>query len=127
MEIAQIVAVGIIAAVLAVTVKQHSPQIGLIIGIAASVLIFLMILPRFSAAVGILQNIANNTGIDLSYVGLVLKIIGIAYIAELGSQLCADAGETAIASKIELAGKVLIILVSAPIMLSLVEVVSGGF
>ena len=54
-----------------------------------------------------------------------LKITGIAYLSQFGMQICADAGEGAIAAKIELAGKILIMTVSAPILLAVLDVVMG--
>ena len=125
MTIIQVVAVGLISAVLALTVKKHSPEIALIITVAASVLIFFMVLPLFTGAVGIIQNLGNHLDGQVSYVTLILQILGIAYIAELGAQVCSDAGESAIASKIELAGKVLIMAAAAPILLDVLHMIVG--
>ena len=121
----QVVAVGIISAVLTLTVKRHSPEIAMIITLGASVLIFFMILPMLASAVGIIQNLGAQLDSRISYVALVLQIIGIAYVAELGAQVCADAGENAIASKIELAGKVLIMATAAPILLDVLHMIVG--
>ena len=59
------------------------------------------------------------------YFSIVLKVIGIAYLTQFGSQLCADAGESAIAAKIELAGKVLMMTAAAPVLTGLLEMVMG--
>ena len=125
MTIIQIVAVGIVSAVLALTVKKHSPEIALIITLAASVLIFFMVLPLLVSAIGIMQNLGAQLDSQVSYIPVVLQILGIAYVAELGAQVCIDAGESAIASKIELAGKVLIMAVAAPILLDVMHMIIG--
>jgi stage III sporulation protein AD len=123
MEILQVVAIGLVSVFLAVTIKKQVPEFSLLISVTASVIIFLMILPKISAFTGILSNLQKGTSVDMTYINTVLKIIGIAYIAEFGSQVCIDAGESSIASKIELFGKVLIMALSIPIMLALLDLI----
>ncbi len=72
-----------------------------------------------------LEELADNANINLVYVQTILKIIGIAYIAEFGAQIAKDAGQGAIASKIELAGKVLIMIMAIPIISVIIETVIG--
>lgn len=121
MDIFKIVAFGTIAAILAIMVKKDNAPFALMISIAASVIIFLMILPKLSVMLEMLNKIAGSVGSGSQYVGTIVKIIGIAYAAEFGAQICGDAGESSIASKIELAGKVLIMGLSAPIVFTLLE------
>ncbi len=125
MEIIQIVGVGIVAAILAVTVKQQNAEIGLLIGICGSILIFFMIMPKLGAVVQVFNTLSTKLNTDATYIGIILKIVGIAYIAEFGAQICSDAGENAIASKIDLGGKVLVMLLSAPILLGLMSLVGN--
>lgn len=124
MDIMQIVAVGIIAGVLSLTVKKQTPEIALLISIAAAVLIFFMILPKISAIFGVLEGISTRIRGDMVFIGTLLQVTGIAYIAEFGSQVCKDAGEGAIAAKIELAGKVLIMAASTPIIMALLNLIT---
>ncbi len=125
MNIVQIVAIGLVTAVLAITVKKQSPDFSLMITVAGSVLIFVLILPSLGSVINVITKLTDETKIDSSYVMLVLKVVGIAYLAEFGAQICNDANESAIASKIELAGKVLIMLISAPVLISLTETILG--
>jgi len=120
----QIVAVGIIAGVMSLAIKKQAPEIALLISIAAAVLIFFMILPKLSAVFGVLGTVADRIRGDMGFIGTLLQITGIAYIAEFGSQICKDAGEGAIATKIELAGKVLIMAASTPIIMALLNLVT---
>ena len=124
MDIMQIVAAGIIAGVLSITVKKQAPEIALLISLAAAVLIFFMILPKISAVFGVLENISAGIRGDMGFIGTLLQVTGIAYIAEFGSQVCKDAGEGAIAAKIELAGKVLIMAASTPIIMALLNLIT---
>ncbi len=125
MNIVQIVAIGLVTAVLSMTVKRQSPDFSLLIAIGGSVLIFVLILPSLGSVINVITKLTDETKIDSSYVMLVLKVVGIAYLAEFGAQICNDANESAIASKIELAGKVLIMLISAPVLISLTETILG--
>ena len=124
MDIMQIVAVGIIAAVLSVTIKKQAPEIALLLSIVAAVIIFMMIMPKIAAVLGTLESIGNRIKTDMDFLPAVIKITGIAYIAEFGSQICKDAGEGSIASKIELAGKVLILTMAAPIIMALLNMIN---
>lgn len=121
MDIFKIVAFGTVAAILAIMIKRDNISFALMISIVASVIIFLMILPKLSVILEMLNKISLSVGSGSQYVGTIIKIIGIAYAAEFGAQICNDAGESSIASKIELAGKVLIMGVSAPIVFTLLE------
>jgi stage III sporulation protein AD len=123
MEIVQITALGIIAAVLIVVIKAQRPEWALLASIAAGILIFSFIIGKLSAVLSMLDNYSKKINIDSIYITTLLKIIGIAYIAEFGSEICKDAGESAIASKIELAGKVIIVFLAVPIVVSLLELI----
>ncbi|MBM7660889.1 stage III sporulation protein AD [Bacillus mesophilus] len=72
-----------------------------------------------------LERIAVNANVNLMYVETILKIIGIAYIAEFGAQITRDAGQGAIASKIELGGKILIMAMAIPILTVIIETILG--
>jgi len=124
MDIMQIVAVGIIAGVMSLAIKKQAPEIALLISIAAAVLVFFMILPKLSAVFGVLGTISGRIQGDMGFIGTLLQITGIAYIAEFGAQICKDAGEGAIAAKIELAGKVIIMAASMPIIMALLNLIT---
>lgn len=121
MEIFQIVGLALIAAVLSVLLRNHRPEISLQIGIVTGVIIFLLMLFKISAVIEVLQDLANKVNIDLIYITTVLKIIGIAYITTFGAEVCRDAGESSIASKIEFAGKILIMILAVPILMAVLE------
>ena len=125
MGIFQIVATGVLCAVLAITIKKQSPEIALIITIASSVLIFFMILPMLTATVTAMSHVGAMLDGGMQYVSLALRVIGVAYMAELGASVCADAGESAIAAKIDLGGRVIIMVLAMPIVLEILAVVTG--
>lgn len=125
MGIFQIIAVGILAAVLAITVKKQNPEMALLISITAGVLIFVMVLPMLTQAVHMVNHIGELAGGHTAYIGLALRVIGVAYMAELGASVCNDAGQTAIASKIDLAARVIIMVMAMPIVVDILHVVTG--
>ncbi len=123
MDILQIVCIGIIAVVLSAILKAQRPEIALQVSIATGLLIFVLVIVKLSAVIEFIQTFSKKADIDSSYMTILLKIVGIAYIAEFGAEVCKDAGETSVASKIELAGKVTIVMLSVPIISSLLELV----
>ncbi len=123
MEIYQIVAVGIVATVLAILVKNQKPELGIYISLVTGFIIFIFIVAKLQSVIEILNQMANKISIDDIYLSVILKIVGIAYIAEFGAQICKDAGEGVIASKIEFAGKVLIMVMAVPILVSLMDLI----
>ncbi len=123
MEILQIVALGLIATILSVIIKNEKPELSLYISLATSVIIFIYVATKLQSVVQALNQLANRINIEDIYLTTILKIVGIAYIAEFGAQISKDAGEGAIASKIEFAGKVLIMVMSVPILISLMDLI----
>ena len=117
----RIAATAIITAMIALILRQENPVFAALAALAGGVLIFFMALPRLGAALEVLQTVAGNLGDGGAYITAVLRVIGIAYIAEFGASICADAGEAGLASKVELAGKALILAASAPIALTLLR------
>lgn len=126
MEIGRIVAVGLVGTVFAVLLKKESPQIALLAAVATGVMIFMQIAAPLGDLLALLRETAEKAGVGNGYFSIVLKVIGIAYLTQFGAQLCRDAGEGAIAAKVELAGKVLMMTVAAPVVADLLELVLGA-
>jgi len=87
--------------------------------------IFLLLVDQISSVIRMLQNIAVDANVNMVYLETILKIIGIAYIAEFGAQISRDAGQGTIASKIELGGKIIILAMALPILTAIIETVIG--
>ena len=127
MSILQITMIGLAGTVLSVAFKKQSTEFSLLTGLATGILIFIFLLDAFGDVLSLLKQMAETAGLSSTYLSSVLKVIGISYIAEFGAQVCADAGQTSVAAKIELAGKAMILAVAAPILLTLVETIMGLF
>ena len=127
MDIIQITGIGIVATVLSVVLKKFGAEFGVLVSIAAGVLIFFVVMPYLSAVLSVLGQLSENINTNVEHIATVFKILGVAYIAEFGTQVCKDAGEGAIASKIELGGKVIIMVMSAPIIISFLNLILTMF
>ena len=128
MEILKLVSVGIIATLHISVVSLnggHSKTFGDIIRIVVVTLFMIFIATQLSNVFAIIRNLANKLSMEDTYLKIVLQVIGIAYIAEFGVQLCEDAGEKAIGGKIQLAGKVMIFMVASPVILALIDMIAG--
>ncbi|CEH32182.1 MULTISPECIES: stage III sporulation protein AD [Aneurinibacillus] len=123
MDIIQIVGLGIVATVLSLVVKEQKPMFAFVLATVTGVIIFLFLIGKISDVIRVLEGIAMQANVNIVYLDTILKIIGIAYIAEFGAQVTRDAGQGAIASKIELAGKILIMVLAIPILSVIVETI----
>lgn len=125
MEIFQIVTIGLVAAILSILLKNHKPEIGIYISLVTGILIIMFVSTKLQAVIEILALLGSRTNLDSIYLSTILKVVGIAYIAEFGAQVCIDAGEGVIASKIEFAGKILILVIAVPILISLMDLITN--
>ncbi|MDR7856141.1 stage III sporulation protein AD [Tissierella sp.] len=123
MEIIKIIGIGMVATVLSVILKRTRPEFALLISILTGIIIFTMILGELSYVIETLNDLSRRVNIEFTYFSTILKIIGIAYLIEFGAQVSRDADEDGIAMKIELGGKVIIIVLAIPILLALIELI----
>lgn len=117
------VSISLIVTVIIIVIKQQRPELAVQLSILVGVYIFFMVLPQISQVITVFEDLSKKASINMLFMGTLLKIVGIAYIADFGSQICRDAGEGAIASKIEFAAKILVLVMAIPIMISILETV----
>ncbi|WP_416197909.1 MAG: stage III sporulation protein AD [Sporanaerobacter sp.] len=123
MEALQIVVIGIVATVMIMLLKDDKPEFAVLTSIITSIVIFYIVADKLKIVVQVLTNMAKNADVDFVFFTTILKIIGIAYIVEFGAQISRDAGEESIASKIELGGKVIIMVLAIPILMALMDLI----
>lgn len=123
MEIMKIVGLGITATVLSVIIKQKKPEFAIQLSLVVGLIIFFMVIPDLDYIIKTLNSLSDRVGLKFVYFSSILKIIGIAYIAEFGAQVARDANENAIASKIELGGKIIIMTFALPILTALLDLI----
>lgn len=122
-EIIKIIGIGLISLVIIIILKQYRPEYTIYVSIVAGVLILFLSMEKLSGIINLLQAISDKTYINKQFLGILLKITGIAIVTEFAVSICSDAGEKAIASKIEIGSKVIIIAMSIPIISSLLELI----
>ena len=123
MEIEKIVGIGITAVILSLMLKGSRPEMAALVSVSAVAVLFVIVSPYLKSVLSMFVDLSEQTGIEMKYVIIVVKIIGISYIAQIGADICRDAGETAIGTKVELGGKIVITAYSMPIVYKLLEVV----
>ena len=123
MDIIKIIGVGLIALIIIIIVKQYRPEFTMYVSVAAGIIILLLVMDKLSSIIDLLTNLANKTSINNEFIFLLIKITGIAILTEFASSVCKDSGETAIASKVDMGGKIIIVSMSIPIISSLLETV----
>ena len=124
MEIIKIIGIGLISLIIAIIVKQYKPEFAIYISLMAGVIILSLAFGKLTEIVKLLTNLASKTSVNGKFIKLLLKITGIAILTEFAVSICKDAGESAIASKIDISGKIIIVAVSIPIISSLLETVT---
>ena len=122
-DVIKIIGIGLLALIIIVILKQYKPEFTIYVSMIAGVLILVLSIQKLTGIINLLQSLANKTYINKSFLSILLKITGIAFITEFAVSICSDAGEKAIASKIEIGSKVIIIAMSIPIITSLLELV----
>ena len=125
MDIVKVVAVGLITVIASIIVKQVKPEISVLIILSGSILIIMLSIQMLQGVFGNFMSIFNKTGVGNSMLVPILKIIGIGYLCEFGANLCIDGGCNSIADKILFCGKITILIISLPIINSVIDVVLG--
>ena len=123
MDIVKIIGIGLISLIIIVILKQYRPEFAIYVSIIAGILIISLVIGKISGIVEILQSLARKTTINNEFLILLIKITGIAILTEYAVSICKDSGESAIASKVDFGGKILIMSMSIPIISSLLETV----
>ena len=119
----KLAAIGFVTVLLAVFFKRMKNEYGIYAGIAGSILLLYLGVKKMSGIVDVINRFTNYISVDSTYIVILLKMLGIAYIAEFTANLSKDAGYHSIASQIELIGKLSILLISAPILEALLDTI----
>jgi stage III sporulation protein AD len=119
----QITGAALVATFLALILKEQKPNFAFLLIVFTGCAIFLFLVDQIYLIINMIERLASDAKVNLIYVETILKIIGIAYIAEFAAQITKDAGQGAIASKIELGGKILILAMAIPILTVMIETI----
>ena len=123
MEIIKIIGIALIALIIIIMLKQYRPEYAIFISILTGILILFLVMDRLTGIINLIQSIEDKFSINTQFIALLIKITGIAFLSEFAVGICKDSGEAAIASKIEIGSKIIIISMSIPIISSLLEII----
>ena len=123
MDIIKIVGIALIALVIIILLKQYKPEFAIYISIFTGILILILVMDKLSGIINLIKSIVNQSYINTEFITLLIKITGIAFLSEFAVSICKDSGEAAIASKIEIGSKIIIITMAIPILSSLLELI----
>ena len=123
MDIIKIIGVGLISLIIIIIIKQYRPEFTIYVSLIAGALIIMLIMDKVSPIIDLLTSLSNKTAVNNEFLVLLVKITGIAFLTEFAVSICKDSGESAIANKVDMGGKVIIISMSIPIIASLLETV----
>lgn len=123
MDIFQIAGLGIVASLILLLLRKERPELALGAALVAGLMLFFLILPRLSSVISVFGDLATESGLEPLYFGIILKVLAISYVGDFASAICRDAGEEIMASRVEMAGKVLILVSALPIVQEVLNVI----
>lgn len=121
MEIIKVVSFALAALFIYLIFKDRRGDIAVLISLAAGAMLFLLVISSLSDIIYFIKEISSKANIDIVYIGVVLKILAISYLATFCSEICKDAGASSIASKVEFSAKILILTLAIPILMAVLQ------
>ena len=122
-ELFKIIGVGLLTVVCYVIIKPIKPELAIFVSLAGSCIVLIFCIDALSGVIDLISNFVNKTGLNSGLFSLILKIIGIGYLTEFASNLCLDAGNNSVSEKILFAGKIFILILSLPIISSMLNII----
>ena len=123
MNMLQLGILGVVGVIFALQIKPLKSDLSILICIAVSLCIFFAMVGHLEELIGTIRDMMRFVELEYSYLGMILKMLGITYVSEFSSAICKDAGYQTIANQIEIFGKLTILVMSLPIILSLMETI----
>ena len=124
MSLFQTVLFAVVAAMLVMAIREMAPQVSFYLSLFVAAILFLAVMQRLTGLLVPIERLAEAANVNVVFFATVLKIVGIAYVAEFGAQIARDAGVASIAGKIELLGKLAIIVLAVPIITAVVDMMT---
>ena len=121
MLILKVISIAFAALFLILMLKQSGSSVNVLLALVTGALIFLVVSDPLKEIITFLQNMSDKANINSVYIGIVLKIVGIAYIASFASALCKDANVDSLATQIDFAGKIMILVLAIPILMAVLD------
>jgi len=122
-ELMRVIGIALMATVLLIVIREERKDIGVVLRLGVGAAMLLILVPDIARVVAAFVHISELARIPATYLGLLLKVVGISYLTVFVAQLANDAGETGTGLRVELAGKIAILIVAIPLIASITETV----
>ena len=126
MDIIKVGILGVAAVFLAIPLRKEKQEYSMFLSMAVCICIFIYILGRVETVINFAKKMQTFVAVDQTYITLILKMVGITYVAEFAMNICKDAGYAAVGNQIELFAKLSILVLSIPVLTVFLETV-GSF
>ncbi|MDR0884139.1 MAG: stage III sporulation protein AD [Oscillospiraceae bacterium] len=124
-EVIKICAVALVTALVVLLLRQYKPEFAPIAAMAGVAAIALLLLRTLPSILGLADSFLAFGGMDAGWLKLLLKALGIAVLIQTAADLCRDNQNAALAGAVELAGKVMILLLAVPLLRAAAEIAVG--
>ncbi len=125
LDIIRIAGIALVGVVTAGIVKNIKPEFTIYLVMATIVLIFFLTVDKLRVVFDFLNTIYSQITYGKTFFPILLKVLAVAYLTDFTAQLASDAGESAIGSKLELAGKIIIFYLSIPILVAILDLINS--
>ena len=123
MNLVAVAFAAVVVVLIAIKIKDMDSGYGVLLSIAGCVMVMYFVISRFRQIADYIDRITSYVSVNITYIDVILKMIGLAYVCQFSSDICKDAGYTAIASQVEMAVKISLILLSMPVLMSVIDLV----
>ena len=124
-HIIKIALTGIVISILILLLKSFKSDLAPVLAVVGSVVLLGAVLVMVSGAAEAVKDLFQSSELESEHIRNILKIIGAAYVVDFSASLCRDMGDTSMASKIELAGRVFIVILAVPWAQTLISAVKS--
>lgn len=122
MNIVGLAGIGIVIALISQMLKRYNPELAMGISLCAGIFIALLVVAQIVTVVGQVEAIFSKTGLSSDYSVILLKSLGICFLAQFASDACRDVGESSLAGKIELAGRTAVVVLALPLFQAVLNI-----
>ena len=125
MDFMKLLAFAVVSAILIVLLRQNRPEQGLLLSLLAAAILLLWLLEGVAPILEELQQLVTRFSFGAEKGQVLFKTLGICFLTQTAADVCRDAGEGSLAGKIELAGKLAVLLLCMPLFQSLLDIAAG--
>jgi len=120
-EIAQVIGLALVTTIFLLILRQDKPVMAILLSLVFSIIIFTSMMGKLASIIDVIKELTRRAGLNYFFLATILKIMGVAYLGEFAAVICQDAGEQAVAKKVEFAAKIIIAVLTLPIMVAILE------